>query len=285
MNKEKIFKGGIAVLATLSLVLGAFQVFAEGIGGSVGATLRTAGLSASTTVRARVEARRIEKFGELENRAKDRAHQEIDRRAKGLNKLLDRIDEMKRVSSSTRDLLRTTVETEISSLSSLKTKIDSDDSTTTLRTDIRSITKSYRIFALVIPQGAILAMADRIHTIADTMTTVSGKLQVRITEAQGASHDVTVLTTALTDLNAKIADAKVQADVAVSLTSPLKPDNGDNTVFQANKKVLQDARTKLRAASVDLKAAREDIKIITKGLRAFVKAEATATTTASTTTP
>ena len=47
-------------------------------------------------------------------------------------------------------------------MNTLQSQIDADaaaDATSSLKTDIQSITKSYRIFALVIPQGTIEAAA------------------------------------------------------------------------------------------------------------------------------
>ena len=105
-------------------------------------------------------------------------------------------------------------------MNSLATQITADgNSTTSLKTDIQSITGSYRIFALIIPQGAIEAATDRIMTIVSDMTTIGTKLQARIGSSASAS-----VTSALADYNAKIADANTQAQAAASKISSLTPD-------------------------------------------------------------
>jgi hypothetical protein len=166
----------------------------------------------------------------------------------------------------------------------LEAKINADTDPAVLKTDIESITKSYRIYALVIPQGAVLASADRLLMLADSLTALNAKLQTRITAAQTAGKNVSALQTLSADMVAKIADARVQAQAAITLTSSLTPDNGDQAKFEANKKALQDARTKLHAGEKDLKDARKDAGDITKGIKSFhLKASGTASTTATTT--
>jgi hypothetical protein len=90
------------------------------------------------------------------------------------------------------------------------------------------------------------------------------------------------LSATLADYNAKIADAKVQANAAVSEVANLKPDNGDTSIQQSNTAALKDARSKTQAAQQDIVAARKDAETIVKGLRgtgASVSGSASATTT------
>jgi len=202
-------------------------------------------------------------------KAKERANQEIDRRVVALTELKARIESAERISASGKASMSATLTSQINSLSALKTEIAADADLESLKADIKSITQSYRIFALIVPQGHIAAMSDRMTTTADLMVSLGAKLKVKIDEAKTAGADVTALETALADLNAKVADARVQATAAVTLSSSLTPDQGDEAKLQANKKALADARVKLRAGSEALRTARQDAKTIVQELKSL----------------
>lgn len=260
-------KKNTIIISTLALVLllGSPQVFAEGIRGSTDDVT----ISSSHNEDEREKEDRSE---DMEDRIKARGSAEIDRRILGLNKLGDRIEGMKRVSDDTELKLTTTIQAQIDALTALKAKIQSENNTD-LKADKESITKSYRIFALVIPQGAILAAADRITTTADVMSAFGTKIQTRITEKKATGTDTTEAQKLLDTYTASIADAKVQAKAAIDLTATLTPDNGNQTVFEANKKALLDARAKLNVAREDLRKARTSVQEILKALGITKKME------------
>ncbi len=198
---------------------------------------------------------------------KERADQEIERRITALSKLKSRVGEARKVSDSVKQSMSSNVDVEISNLTSLKSRIDSDGDIETLRTDVKSITASYRIFALIIPQGRILAAADRINIIADQLKSVGVKLELRISQAKSEGKNVTSLENYLADFNSKLNDAKAKAAAASDEVSGLMPDNGDQAKFKANQDALKTARINLKEGTENLKAAREDARKIVKGLK------------------
>lgn len=206
--------------------------------------------------------------GSIEGR-RERAMADIDRRIASLNKLETRIEQMVRVSDSTKKSLKATVDTEIDALTALKEKIKNETDEAVLKADIQSISKAYRVYMLVMPQASILAAADRITTTADLMTTFGAKLDARIQEAASAGKDVSALTSAYTDMKVQLSEAKTQAAAAITLSAGLKPDNGDKSLMEANKKAMTEARAKIKAGHDDLKAARKDAEVIIKGLKSF----------------
>lgn len=220
---------------------------------------------ASTTVQARAEAR----LGAREETAKNHADQEIDRRMNLLQKLGTNVQAMIRLSSDQKARIDAMINTQISSLSALRAKIAAETDVDSLKADVKSIAQSYRIFMLVIPQGHVTVAADKIKTTADLMVTFSGKLSTRIADAQAAGKDTASLQSTLGDMNAKTADAKVQADAAIALVANLTPDTGDQAKAVANHQALVDARTKIQAGLKDLQQARQDARTIVKGLKAF----------------
>ncbi len=264
-----------ALAATAMLALGTLPAFAIGLG--VSATAQTgvnvggtsAGISASTKLSMAANTR-----------ITARANQEITRRINALNTLSARINAMQKLSADEKSSLAASIQAQISTLTDLQAKITADASSTVdLKADAQSITSSYRIFALIIPQGAIEAAADRVLTIVDAMNTLGAKLQARIASSSTAGFNSAAAAAAYTDLMAKVGDAQTQANAAVSEVSTLKPDMGDKTQLQANQAALKDARSKIQAAQKDLVAARKDAGTIVKALMA-IKVSAKATTTA-----
>lgn len=211
-------------------------------------------------------------------RAKDKASQEIDRRIAALNSLLARVQSMGKVSDALKANLKTNIQTEIDGFTGLKAKIEADTDLATLKADVQSITQSYRIFMLVMPQGRIAASADRAATIISMMAGIGTKLQARINAATQGGSDTTALAAAITDLVAKLSSAQTHAQLAVTIVGPLVPDNGDKTVMASNDAALKKANDELKAAQADLASGRKDIETIVKGLRSL-KPAATASST------
>ena len=241
-------------------------------------------VNASTTADsvASTSVKRAVKLDKVTANLQARADKEIDRRVVNLNKLQDKLQEMKKLSSADKSSFVTTIQGQINLLDNLKVKINADTDAATLKTDVQSITKAYRIYALVLPQTQIVAAADRLASTTDLLTAYVAKLQTRVTMAQNAGKDVTALQALLTDMGTKIADAGVQAAKAIAGVSFLKPDNGDKTVMASNAAALKDARTAVRVGTQDLKDANKDGQKILKALKAFA-VKSTATTTATTT--
>lgn len=200
---------------------------------------------------------------------KTNAAREIDRRIALLNKDISRINAMQRLSVSQKASLVATAQVNINNLTTLKAKIAADTDIEVLKTDVKSITQSYRIFALVHPQGRIIAAADRILTTSDNLVTVQGKLQVRITAAQTAGKDVTAMNTAIAEISAKSASAKAQAQNAINLVVSLTPDQGNDTMSQSNKTALMNAHVAIKAARADLQIAAKDAHTVNKALKAL----------------
>ncbi|MBI2004987.1 hypothetical protein HYS79_02390 [Patescibacteria group bacterium] len=215
-------------------------------------------------------------------KARTKAAQEIERRIEALTKINARISEVTKISDQFKTNLNTNIQNQITALTALKVKIEGDTDLNTLKTDVQSITKSYRVFALVMPQTHIAAMADRMATAINIMIGVGNKLQTRLTEMQNAGSDVSTLITTLSDMGTKISDAQAKAQAAVNVTATLVPDDGDKEKMAANKAALREGRDNLNAAHQDLVDARKYITTILKGIREIsASASASADTSAT----
>ena len=235
----------------------------------------------SSTASSTVQAKRVTTLT-------GRGNAELDARIKTLSDLLTRVGSMVKVSATEKATLTTEIQTQISNLTNLKMKIDAEASTTvvvassSLQADTKSITDSYRVYALIVPQIEILAATDRANTILSSMTILAGKLETRIAAAQTAGQNVTALQASLTDLNAKLADATTQSTAAEGAVVNLVPDQGNQTVAQSNATALKTARADLKTATNDIQAAENDAKSIVK---AIASRDANTTNTISTSSP
>ncbi len=212
--------------------------------------------------------------------AKTKGDKEIDVRIAKLNKVLERINEIRNVTPAQKTMVAGTVQGLIGDLTKLKTDLDAADSTTTLKTYVDSITNNYRVYALAIPQLNIIAATDRIATVVNMMTALSNKMTLRLQSA-GDMTGIEDLQNALSDFNSKVADAQIQASAALNESVVLVPDQGDKTKMASNLATLKDAHTKITAAQKDLQAARKDASTIIKALAKYDKL-APKTTTSST---
>lgn len=216
--------------------------------------------TASSTARMANTADRLAK-------EKETADNAVTKRLDDLNNMLVKISDMNNVSSMFTDHMKGLIDTEKDNLTTLKTQIDSESSTTALKSEIGSITKSFRIYALVIPQEQIAAASDRIKNIGNMLSAVGDKISSRL--AQNTFADTTAIQNQLTDFKSQISNASSLADQAISITAPLQPDNGDKTALTANTTALKQARGYLKNAQQDVKTARKDLTDMLKSLKSL----------------
>jgi len=213
---------------------------------------------------------------------KNRADQELDRRSKNVSDVLAKVPDIKNLSQSGIAAIQTTLNNNVTALSALKSKIDADTDLATLQSDVKQITDSYRVYALVVPQLRIIIAADHAVTIAGEMHLLETLLADRVSAAGASGTDVTAMTAKITDLDTNVSAAVTAAQAAVSAIGTLTPDQTGAAPFGANLKVLQDARAKVVAAQKALATARADAASII----AFVKGKpVTAPRAASSTQP
>jgi hypothetical protein len=241
----------------------------------------------STTRQAMLENRQNEAISLINGKSV----QEITSRVVSLNALSTRLSSMKNLSASESSTLSNEITTLIGELTGLQAKIQADASSTSigtagalastspLRQDFTSITKVYRVYALVIPQTQILAAADRVNTIVISLTTLSTKLQSRLSSVQS---NFASLQADLTDLNTQTTNAQTQAAAAVTAVSSLVPDNGNATVAVSNEAALKSGRANIVAAQKDIQAADKDAHTIVVALEGMHAGTGVGTTASGT---
>lgn len=210
-----------------------------------------------------------------------RADQLITQRIASLQMMLTKIDGIKRLTAAQKSQLTTNITNDIAGLNTLKTKIDADTDVATALTDTKSIYTTFRVYAEFEPQTGILTASDALSKTIDQLTLLATKLQTRISSASAAGNNVTTLTPLLSDMQAKIADAKTQVVNAQNSVSSLTPSNfnaspsGTHTTFINSHNWMSIARN-------DLRIALQDAMKIIAGLKTF---KALLTTTPINSTP
>jgi|GEM_PF-5777863 len=264
ITSTKLFLASIAVAIMLSIAGGATAAFAQGDTDATDAavtsttakpSIKAAEQESRATARAAAETKTLQKL-------KDRATKEIEKRIETLQKLAARMQTFKSLTSDDVAVIEGPIQSQIQELTTLKTTVGAATSTAVLKADIELINKSYRTYALVVPQATIFASIDSVATLVSQMIQVQTKLATRLGQIASTTADISAAQVALDDFNAKIADAQKQITNAKSLLTGLKPDNGDKTITRSNTKMLQDARTAVQAARKDLETSRKNIATI-----------------------
>lgn len=191
-----------------------------------------------------------------------RGDAEIIRRLSSLQQLATLINNATHLSATDKTTLTNEVNAEISSLTALKTKLDSEKTLTAARNDLRDIVTEYRVYALVAPKIHLIKQADDIQATDDRLTELAAKLQTRIAAEKTAGKDVSTLTTKLTDMNAQIAAAQNIVGNIESKVISLQPSD-----YNSDHKLLAGYSDQLKTAHADDQAAYADAKSIVETLK------------------
>lgn len=113
-------------------------------------------------------------------------------------------------------------------------------------------------------KAAITAAANHLLEVADQLSSLAAKLDSRLSDA--TSVDTASLRATLSDMNAKIADAKTQANAALTLVAGLSDDSDASTDTSA-RDTLQKAAADIKTARTDITAAYKDAMTIITAIR------------------
>jgi hypothetical protein len=190
-----------------------------------------------------------------------KGNEEIERRLTTLGTLNTKITAATHLNSSDKATLSSEVSTTISGLTSLKATLDADTTVSSAHTDAESIYTEYRVYALVAPKVGLIKVADDQQVVQGMLTTMSGKLQTRITAEQQAGKSVTTLQSELTDMDNQIAAASTISKGIESSVITLQPSD-----YNSNHAVLSGDNTQLKTAHSDDQNALTDAHEIASAL-------------------
>lgn len=195
-------------------------------------------------------------------RIKTLADKQIDNRVTVLTNLLKLVQNSPHISSTDKANLTTQVQTEISSLPQLKTKIDNETDIKSVRADVQSIYQEFRVYALIVPKVNLIRVADRLATAADKLSAYADSLQQQLDDAKAKGKDTSKLQATMTDMRSQISTAKADFTAAVSKIMNVTPDQ-----FNSDKSSVSQTRNLLKAGRDALKTALKDGNQIKSGLK------------------
>lgn len=158
---------------------------------------------------------------------------EIERRLASFNKLKEKLTNVEKITLAQKQVLEAQIKIEIGKLEELKAQIEEETDITALQEQKKSIQNSYKSYALYLPKIEIIAHADKIIEIANSMSSK----------------------TTNPDLLTKISDARTKAEVAISIVMPLLPEQyPDYKVdFKEARDTLRESRLLLNSVFGELK--------------------------------
>jgi len=195
---------------------------------------------------------------------KTRADAMIAQRLTSLQNLLTRVNNDTRLTSDEKTNLTNDINTTISNLQALKTKIDADTDLTTAIADTKSIVTDYRIYLIYEPKTRLLLTVDNLTLVNQNLTSLSTSLGNLLNNLKSQGQDVSTAQTALDDMNAKIADATTQLTNAKSLLDSI-------TVSQAGQQPFVTVKQDLAQVRQDYAAIRSDLAAIKNALKTTIK--------------
>lgn len=193
---------------------------------------------------------------------KSKGDAEINRRIKTLNEFASKLSAAAKLSSADKTSLSAEVNSEISGLTALKTKLDAETTLDGAIADAKSIISDYRVYALVAPKVMLVKTADDEIVVQTKLTALAAKLQSRISSAQSSGKNVTSLQANLSDMNTQINAASAISTSVESKVIVLQP-----TDYNSDHSVLNGYRDQLQTARTDDQNAINDAKTIVNGLK------------------
>lgn len=224
-------------------------------------------LGGATTSRPLLEQRkeRLEsedRSGKSTAKAVEKAGERIDHQIEKLKKQLTRVAKIERLSEEQKTKITAELTAQIDKLTAFKTSVATETDPTVIKEHAKALVSEFRAQAVSLPRAAITAAADRMMAVVGQMEAFSVKLHARVDAGTSAEASAS-----LSAFDAKVADAKLQAQAVASIVAGLSASSTDEATMKANAEALKNAKEKLDAGHADLKAARADIGTLLKTLK------------------
>jgi len=212
-----------------------------------------------------------------------RSNTMITNRIASLTKLLNRIQNDKRLSASEKTTLTTQIQTDISGLNGLKTKIDADKDATTAKNDEKSIITSYYVYAAFEPKVRYLIILNNLQATTNNIQLLVPQLQKLVNTFKSQGKDVTAIQALLDDVSSQLTtiNTTITSDITAvqNVSTTAKPADGTFA------KVKQDISQIIRAGLGKIRSDFDQMKPLFKQLISQQQGSPTPSTSAVSTTP
>ncbi|MFA6082147.1 MAG: hypothetical protein WC773_01875 [Patescibacteria group bacterium] len=179
----------------------------------------------------------------------------IDQRIATLNGYINK--DLTGLSAAQSTELRQIAQTDINTLTTLKSQIDAGTDLATTKTNVLSIYDNYHIYLVRMPQLHLSAAVDRAQNTYALLNAMTVRLQNTIATQKAAGTDTTALSATLVDYQKQVADANTNLNLA-------KTD-----LAKIDIKSTSTSATAIAAVTADLKAFRADAVAALGDIKAF----------------
>ncbi len=188
--------------------------------------------------------------------------QQTAARTTSLNAAIAKFTANRFLSSADRATILSTLQGDLTGMSTVASAIAADTSIAQARTDYRTIFTSYRVYVVALPQAHFAASADALEgTALPKLTAARQKLSDALAGPK-ASKSTPALQADLADMATQIATAQQALSGLAAAALAVTP-----AAYNANPAVLAPVRQSLTTASTAVKAARADAKTVLAALR------------------
>ncbi|MDP2649468.1 MAG: hypothetical protein Q8P10_01350 [bacterium] len=197
-------------------------------------------------------------------------------RINSLNKLLQRIQNDKKISADNKSFLAKQVQDTINAINSLKTKIQNDTTVDEIKTDGKKIINDYKVYMVLEPKIRLLITIGNLQTLSDKISALSPKIQTLIDNEKLKGKDTTSLQNLLDDINAQQKDINSKLTKDKQKISALTAASTDaKTTFTTVRRDLAQVRADFAKIRNDVARMRNNFKINIKNSTVTPKISAT----------
>ena len=212
------------------------------------------------TPNATVTARGAERLPDIQARVDKR----ISRRIDVLNKLVSRLGSDTHLAANDKSLLLNEDQNAISSLNSLKAKIDADTTIADARTDEAQL-PTIHVYDFIVPQNHRLIAVDNLQALAAKVGTSLTNIQAKVTNLQNHGTDVSAIQALLTDANSKLLTINGQLTIDERELSALTPTSSNPAAtFTQVRQDFGTIRTGFSGIKTDLTQMKADAQSLKK---------------------
>lgn len=207
----------------------------------------------------------------------------ISNRLTSLNALSTRVQDDSRLSSSEKSSLSSNIQTDISGLTALKTKIDGDTDATTARADEKTIITSYYVYAAFEPKMRYLIVLNNLQLTTSTMQALVPQLQNLINTLKNQGSDTSQLQSLLNDISSQLQtiNSTVSADITTVQNIPTTSSPASGTWSKIKSDITQIVRADFAKIRSDFEQMRPLFKQLITAKPGTPSSSGSATTTPS----
>lgn len=179
-----------------------------------------------------------------------------------LNDTIPRVNSNAFLTSGDRAAILDTLNSDLSAMRSLQTKIAGDTDVATAQSDVQSIFTGYRVYAVAVPQALYAASADALTgTAIPALLTAQAALKAALAGPDKAKS-TSEIEAQMADLAAQIATAQKSTAGLAAFALSVTP-----AQYNANHSILAAVRASVKTAGIAVQAASTDAKAVKAELR------------------